>query len=206
MLPKRGRSGRAVGPVVAVLPWSSSLFVVERRRPGRRRARSTLPIRRSALSRLVPRRSPSRSPPTRTRSRSPPRPTTRTRSSCKRTSCSLAKTQRQLKTTRKHLRAVKARAQNAAVEAYVTGDGFDSQFGGILDSSVNDAQSAVGLLRRRRAHPQVRHEPAARGQRPPGRRTWRREARTTAAAAAAQRSADKARARPRRRRSASSPP
>ena len=40
------------------------------------------------------------------------------------------------------LRAVKLRAQNAAIEAYVTGDGFDSQFGGILDSSVNDAQSA----------------------------------------------------------------
>jgi cell wall-associated NlpC family hydrolase len=56
---------------------------------------------------------------------------------------SLAKTDRQLKATRKQLRAVHARAENAAVEAYVTGDGFDSQVGGILDSSVNDAQSAA---------------------------------------------------------------
>ncbi len=36
-----------------------------------------------------------------------------------------------------------AQAQKAAIEAYVTGDGFDSQVGGILDSSVNDAQSAA---------------------------------------------------------------
>jgi cell wall-associated NlpC family hydrolase len=55
----------------------------------------------------------------------------------------LAKTLRQLKATRKQLRAVHARAQKAAIEAYVTGDGFDSQVGGILNSSVNDAQSAA---------------------------------------------------------------
>ena len=55
----------------------------------------------------------------------------------------LAKTERQLTATRKQLRAVHAQAQKAAIEAYVTGDGFDSQVGGILDSSVNDAQSAA---------------------------------------------------------------
>jgi cell wall-associated NlpC family hydrolase len=55
----------------------------------------------------------------------------------------LARTEGQLTQTRKQLRAVRARAENAAIEAYVTGDGFDSQVGGILDSSVNDAQSAA---------------------------------------------------------------
>ena len=34
-------------------------------------------------------------------------------------------------------------AQTAAIEAYVTGDGLDSRVGAILDSSVNDAQSAA---------------------------------------------------------------
>jgi cell wall-associated NlpC family hydrolase len=55
----------------------------------------------------------------------------------------LARTEGQLKQTRRQLRAVRIRAENAAIEAYVTGDGFDSQVGGILDSSVNDAQSAA---------------------------------------------------------------
>jgi cell wall-associated NlpC family hydrolase len=55
----------------------------------------------------------------------------------------LAKIERQLQQTRTQLRAVRTRAENAAVEAYVTGDGFDSEVGGILDSSVNDAQSAA---------------------------------------------------------------
>jgi len=35
------------------------------------------------------------------------------------------------------------RAQTAAIEAYVTGDGLDSQVGAVLNSSVNDAQSAA---------------------------------------------------------------
>jgi cell wall-associated NlpC family hydrolase len=55
----------------------------------------------------------------------------------------LAKVQRQLKATRKWLRAARAKAQNAAIEAYVTGDGFASQVDGVLTSSVNDAQSAA---------------------------------------------------------------
>ncbi|MGA3354301.1 MAG: hypothetical protein ABSD85_14115 [Acidimicrobiales bacterium] len=55
----------------------------------------------------------------------------------------LAKTERQLKATQEQLRDVRARAENAAVEAYVTGDGFDSQVGRILDSTINDAQSAA---------------------------------------------------------------
>ncbi|MGA2528818.1 MAG: C40 family peptidase [Acidimicrobiales bacterium] len=55
----------------------------------------------------------------------------------------LAKVEHQLKTTQTQLRAVRVRAENAAIEAYVTGDGFDSEVGGILDSSVNDAQSAA---------------------------------------------------------------
>ena len=55
----------------------------------------------------------------------------------------LVKIERQLQQTRTQLRAVRTHAENAAVEAYVTGDGFDSEVGGILDSSVNDAQSAA---------------------------------------------------------------
>jgi cell wall-associated NlpC family hydrolase len=55
----------------------------------------------------------------------------------------LAKTQLRLKATRHQLEAVRARAQTAAVEAYVTGDGFAAQVGAVLDSSVNDAQSAA---------------------------------------------------------------
>lgn len=54
----------------------------------------------------------------------------------------LARTDRQLKATRKHLVAVRLRAQRAAVEAYVTGFGFDSQVGGLLNSTVDDAESA----------------------------------------------------------------
>jgi cell wall-associated NlpC family hydrolase len=38
---------------------------------------------------------------------------------------------------------VRLRAQTAAIEAYVTGDGLDSQVGAVLNSSVNDAQSAA---------------------------------------------------------------
>lgn len=55
----------------------------------------------------------------------------------------LAKTDRRLKATRRQLVAARLRAQAAAVEAYVTGDGLDSRVGAILDSTVNDAQSAA---------------------------------------------------------------
>jgi cell wall-associated NlpC family hydrolase len=55
----------------------------------------------------------------------------------------LAKTGRHLTATRKWLRAARAKAQHAAIEAYVTGDGFASQVGGVLNSTVNDAQSAA---------------------------------------------------------------
>ena len=82
----------------------------------------------------------------------------------------LAKTERQLTATRKQLRAVHAQAQKAAIEAYVTGDGFDSQVGGILDSSVNDAQDRGGLLRHRGAFSESGHEPAARRHEPAGHR------------------------------------
>ncbi len=54
----------------------------------------------------------------------------------------LAKTEHQLKATRREVVAARVRAQTAAIAAYVTGDGLDSQVGAILDSSVNDAQSA----------------------------------------------------------------
>jgi cell wall-associated NlpC family hydrolase len=55
----------------------------------------------------------------------------------------LVKTDDRLKTTRRQLAAVRLRAQTAAIEAYVTGDGLDSQVGAVLNSSVNDAQSAA---------------------------------------------------------------
>jgi len=55
----------------------------------------------------------------------------------------LAKTERELKATRREVVAARVRAQTAAIAAYVTGDGLDSQVGAILDSSVNDAQSAA---------------------------------------------------------------
>ncbi len=55
----------------------------------------------------------------------------------------LAKTESRLKATRRQLVAARLRAQTAAIEAYVTGDGLDSRVGAILDSSVNDAQSAA---------------------------------------------------------------
>ena len=105
----------------------------------------------------------------------------------------LAKTARQLSSTEKQLRAVRARALNAAVAAYVTGNGFDSQVGGIFDSSVNDAQSAAVysdvVVRTLKQAAQQLHVVT-------GRLSAERvtEARTTAAAARAQLSADKARA------------
>ena len=55
----------------------------------------------------------------------------------------LVKTDNRLKETRRQLTAVRLRAQTAAIEAYVTGDGLDSQVGAVLNSSVNDAQSAA---------------------------------------------------------------
>jgi cell wall-associated NlpC family hydrolase len=55
----------------------------------------------------------------------------------------LAKTEVQLQATRRQLVTARLRAQTAAIEAYVTGDGLDSRVGAILDSSVNDAQSAA---------------------------------------------------------------
>ncbi|MGO9149029.1 MAG: NlpC/P60 family protein [Acidimicrobiales bacterium] len=55
----------------------------------------------------------------------------------------LANTEIQLKGTRRQLGTARLRAQTAAIEAYVTGDGLDSRVGAILDSSVNDAQSAA---------------------------------------------------------------
>jgi cell wall-associated NlpC family hydrolase len=105
----------------------------------------------------------------------------------------LAATGRELKATRKQLRAVRTRAENAAIEAYETGDGFDSQVGGILDSSVNDAQSAavysdvvVHTLKAAVAELHVVSSRLA---------TERAaQAKTAAAAARAQLSADKARA------------
>jgi len=55
----------------------------------------------------------------------------------------LVKTERQLKATRRELVAARLRAQTAAIEAYVTGDGLSSQVGAVLNSTVNDAQSAA---------------------------------------------------------------
>jgi cell wall-associated NlpC family hydrolase len=55
----------------------------------------------------------------------------------------LTRTDRQLKRTQRQLVAARLRAQEAAVEAYVTGDGFDSQVGAVLTSTVDDAQSAA---------------------------------------------------------------
>ena len=55
----------------------------------------------------------------------------------------LVKTDNRLKEIRRQLTAVRLRAQTAAIEAYVTGDGLDSQVGAVLNSSVNDAQSAA---------------------------------------------------------------
>jgi len=104
----------------------------------------------------------------------------------------LAKVQRQLKATRKWLRAAQAKAQNAAIEAYVTGDGFAAQVDGVLTSSVNDAQSAavysdivVHSLKAAVNQLHVVQVQLA------GERT--RQARTTAAATRTQLAADKAR-------------
>ena len=55
----------------------------------------------------------------------------------------LAKTEHLLQATRREVVAARVRARSAAIAAYVTGDGLDSQVGAILDSSVNDAQSAA---------------------------------------------------------------
>ena len=55
----------------------------------------------------------------------------------------LAKTDKRLKATRRQLLAARLRAQTAAIEAYVTGDGLDSRVGAVLDATVNDAQSAA---------------------------------------------------------------
>ena len=104
----------------------------------------------------------------------------------------LAKTERQLISTKAQLRAVRATAENAAIEDYVTGDGFDSEVGGILDSSVNDAQSAAVysgvVVHTLKAAASQLHVVTARlaAERAS-------QARTTAAAARAQLSADKAR-------------
>jgi cell wall-associated NlpC family hydrolase len=104
----------------------------------------------------------------------------------------LAKTDRQLKATETQLETVRAKAESAAIEDYVTGDGFDSEVGGILDSSVNDAQSAavyssvvVHTLKAAavQLHVVTRRLAAERVS----------QARTTSAAARAQLSADKAR-------------
>jgi cell wall-associated NlpC family hydrolase len=99
---------------------------------------------------------------------------------------------RELKSTRKHLVAVRIRAENAAIEAYETGDGYDSQVGGMLNSSVNDAQSAAvysdvvvhSLTATVDELHVVTNELAA---------ERAAQARTTAAAAASQLSADRAR-------------
>ena len=55
----------------------------------------------------------------------------------------LLKTLRELTLTERQFVVAKARAQSAAIEAYVTGDGFASQVGAVFSSSVNDAQSAA---------------------------------------------------------------
>ena len=54
----------------------------------------------------------------------------------------LATTLRQLRTTRRQLAAARVRVRTAAVQAYVTGDGFASQVGAVLNSTVNNADSA----------------------------------------------------------------
>ena len=54
----------------------------------------------------------------------------------------LAATLRQLRTTRRQLAAARVRVRTAAVQAYVTGDGFASQVGAVLNSTVNNADSA----------------------------------------------------------------
>jgi cell wall-associated NlpC family hydrolase len=55
----------------------------------------------------------------------------------------LAKTKAQLKVTERQLVATRQRARNAAIDAYVTGNGFASSADAILSSSVNNAQSAA---------------------------------------------------------------
>jgi cell wall-associated NlpC family hydrolase len=103
----------------------------------------------------------------------------------------LAKTQRQLKATRKWLRAARAKAQTAAVDAYVTGDTYASQIGGVLNSTVNDAQSAAVysdiVVRSLKEAVNTLH--VVTGQLAGERAT---QARTTAAAARTQRAADRA--------------
>ncbi len=54
----------------------------------------------------------------------------------------LAATLRQLRTTRRQIAAARVRVRTAAVQAYVTGDGFASQVGAVLNSTVNNADSA----------------------------------------------------------------
>ena len=54
----------------------------------------------------------------------------------------LAATLRQLRTTRRQIVAARVRVRTAAVQAYVTGDGFASQVGAVLNSTVNNADSA----------------------------------------------------------------
>ena len=54
----------------------------------------------------------------------------------------LATTLRQLRTTRRQIAAARVRVRTAAVQAYVTGDGFASQVGAVLNSTVNNADSA----------------------------------------------------------------
>ena len=55
----------------------------------------------------------------------------------------LAKTVKELTATRRQLGAAKVRVRTAAIDAYVTGDGLASQVGAVLNSTVNDAESAV---------------------------------------------------------------
>ena len=67
--------------------------------------------------------------------------------------------------------AARLRAQAAAVEAYVTGDGLDSRVGAILDSSCERRPERGRLLRHRRPHSQSSGEPITRRQRAARHRT-----------------------------------
>ncbi|MGO9581348.1 MAG: NlpC/P60 family protein [Acidimicrobiales bacterium] len=142
MLHKRGSLGGTVGPVAAVLALTGSLFVAGAPAGatpspinGTNSQISSLQVRARALALQITRDQNEVSVAAEEYDEDTV--------TLQEDQLTLARTEGQLTQTRKQLRAVRARAENAAIEAYVTGDGFDSQVGGILDSSVNDAQSAA---------------------------------------------------------------
>ena len=142
MLHKRGSLGGTVGPVATVLALTGSLFVAGAPAGatpspinGTNSQISSLQVRARALALQITRDQNEVSVAAEEYDEDTV--------TLQEDQLTLARTEGQLTQTRKQLRAVRARAENAAIEAYVTGDGFDSQVGGILDSSVNDAQSAA---------------------------------------------------------------